>query len=59
MAKFWHPRESRTSAATAWAFYHHQHTAVVDALRDRDAGGGTETMREHRQTVSDNFLGWH
>jgi DNA-binding GntR family transcriptional regulator len=36
-----------------------EHTAIVDALRDRDPDEAAAAMRTHLQNVSDNLLGRH
>jgi DNA-binding FadR family transcriptional regulator len=53
----WGSLKRRTSSPERRSCYHAQHTAIVDALRDRDPGGAGEAMRTHLQNVADNLLG--
>jgi DNA-binding GntR family transcriptional regulator len=39
--------------------YHDEHTAIVEALCDRDPLGAGDSMRAHLQHVSDSLLGRH
>jgi DNA-binding FadR family transcriptional regulator len=55
----WGTLKRRTSSPERRAAYHAEHTAVVEALRDRDPAGAGEAMRTHLQNVSDNLLGRH
>jgi DNA-binding FadR family transcriptional regulator len=53
----WGSLKRRTSSPERRSCYHAQHTAIVDALRDRDPDGAGEAMRTHLQNVADNLLG--
>ena len=55
----WGTLKRRTSSPERRRCYHTEHTAVVDALRDRDPEGAATAMRTHLQNVSDNLLGRH
>lgn len=55
----WGTLKRRTSSPERRRCYHQEHTAIVDALRDRDPDGAGATMRSHLQNVSDNLLGRH
>ncbi len=55
----WGTLKRRTSSPERRRCYHAEHTAIVDALRDRDADGAGHAMRAHLQNVSDNLLGRH
>jgi DNA-binding FadR family transcriptional regulator len=55
----WGTLKRRTSSPERRRCYHTEHTAIVDALRDRDADGASHAMRAHLQNVSDNLLGRH
>ncbi|NMH95991.1 FadR family transcriptional regulator [Pseudonocardia sp. K10HN5] len=55
----WGSLKSRTSTPERRRCYHAEHTAIVDALRDRDPDGARDRMREHLAGVSDNLLGRH
>ena len=55
----WGTLKRRTSSPERRRGYHAEHTAVVDALRDRDPEGAGDAMRVHLQNVSDNLLGRH
>jgi DNA-binding FadR family transcriptional regulator len=37
--------------------YHPEHTAIVDALRDRDPDGAQVAMHRHLHNVADSLLG--
>lgn len=53
----WGSRKRRTSTPELRSCYHREHTAIVDALRDRDPAGAGEQMRIHLQHVTDTLLG--
>jgi DNA-binding FadR family transcriptional regulator len=53
----WGTLKRRTSSPERRRCYHSEHTAIVDALRDRDPEDAGEAMRRHLQNVSDNLLG--
>ncbi|HEY0814988.1 MAG TPA: FadR/GntR family transcriptional regulator [Pseudonocardia sp.] len=53
----WGTLKRRTSSPERRRCYHSQHTAIVEALRDRDPDDAGEAMRRHLQNVSDNLLG--
>ncbi|GAA4882235.1 FadR/GntR family transcriptional regulator [Pseudonocardia benzenivorans] len=53
----WGSLKRRTSSPERRRCYHEEHTAVVDALRDRDPDAAGAAMRAHLQHVSDNLLG--
>lgn len=55
----WGTLERRTSSPERRLCYHREHTAIVDALRDRDPAEADNAMRAHLQNVSDNLLGRH
>jgi DNA-binding FadR family transcriptional regulator len=55
----WGTLKRRTSSPERRACYHREHTAIVDALRDRDPDGAGQAMHTHLQNVSDNLLGRH
>ncbi len=55
----WGTLKRRTSNPERRRCYHREHTAIVDALRDRDPDGAGAAMRAHLQNVSDNLLGRH
>jgi Transcriptional regulators len=55
----WGTLKRRTSSPERRRCYHREHTAIVDALRDRDPDGAAQAMRSHLQNVSDNLLGRH
>lgn len=55
----WGTLKRRTSSPERRRCYHGEHTAVVDALRDRDPDGAATAMRTHLRNVSDNLLGRH
>jgi DNA-binding FadR family transcriptional regulator len=53
----WGSLKRRTSTPERRRCYHQQHTAIVDALCDRDPDGAAAAMRAHLETVTDNLLG--
>src|SRR4051794_40501731 len=53
----WGTLKRRTSSPERRRCYHREHTAIVDALRDRDPDGAAQAMRSHLQNVADNLLG--
>jgi DNA-binding FadR family transcriptional regulator len=55
----WGTLKRRTSSPERRHCYHREHTAIVDALRDRDPDSAGLAMRSHLQNVSDNLLGRH
>ena len=55
----WGTLKRRTSSPERRRCYHREHTAIVDALRDRDPDDAGAAMRQHLQNVSDNLLGRH
>lgn len=55
----WGSLKRRTSTPERMRAYHAEHTAVVEALRDRDPDGAQDAMRGHLQHVADNLLGRH
>jgi DNA-binding FadR family transcriptional regulator len=55
----WGTLKRRTSSPERRRCYHGEHTAIVDALRDRDPDDAGQAMRRHLQNVSDNLLGRH
>jgi DNA-binding FadR family transcriptional regulator len=55
----WGSLKRRTSSTERRRCYHAEHTAIVDALRDRDPDGAGDAMRTHLQNVADNLLGRH
>lgn len=55
----WGNLKRRTSTPEIRRCYHNEHTAIVEALRDRDPLGAGENMRLHLQHVSDSLLGRH
>jgi DNA-binding FadR family transcriptional regulator len=55
----WGTLKRRTSTPERRRCYHAEHTAIVDALRDRDPDGAGHAMRAHLQNVSENLLGRH
>jgi GntR family transcriptional regulator, uxu operon transcriptional repressor len=55
----WGTLKRRTSSPERRRCYHREHTAIVDALRDRDPDSAAQAMRSHLQNVSDNLLGRH
>jgi DNA-binding GntR family transcriptional regulator len=52
-------RKRRTSTPERRRCYHAEHTAIVDALRDRDPDGAQAAMRRHLHNVADNLLVRH
>jgi len=55
----WGSLKRRTSTPERRRCYHEEHTAIVDALRDRDPDGAAAAMRHHLEHVADNLLGRH
>ena len=55
----WGTLKRRTSTPERRRAYHEQHTAIVDALIDRDPEGAEAVMRAHLRNVSDDLLGRH
>jgi DNA-binding FadR family transcriptional regulator len=55
----WGSLKRRTSTPERRRCYHTEHTAIVDALRDRDPDGAHAAMRRHLHNVADNLLGRH
>jgi DNA-binding FadR family transcriptional regulator len=55
----WGTLKRRTSSPERRRCYHAEHTAIVDALRDRDPVAASDGMRSHLENVSDNLLGRH
>lgn len=55
----WGSLKRRTSRPERRRCYHAEHTAVVDALRDRDPDGAHRAMCAHLENVADNLLGRH
>ncbi|MEU7816569.1 FadR/GntR family transcriptional regulator [Pseudonocardia sp. NPDC049154] len=55
----WGTLKRRTSTPERRRCYHDEHTAIVDALCDRDPDAAEAEMRRHLQHVSDNLLGRH
>jgi DNA-binding FadR family transcriptional regulator len=55
----WGSLKRRTSTPERMRCYHAEHTAIVDALRDRDPDSAQDAMRGHLQHVADNLLGRH
>lgn len=55
----WGSLKRRTSTPERMRCYHAEHTAIVDALRDRDPDSAQAAMRGHLQHVADNLLGRH
>jgi DNA-binding FadR family transcriptional regulator len=53
----WGSLKRRTSSPARRSCYHREHTAIVEALRDRDPDGAHDRMRAHLENVSDNLLG--
>lgn len=53
----WGSLKRRTSSPERRRCYHAEHTAIVDALNDRDPQGAEEAMRTHLRSVADNLLG--
>ena len=55
----WGTLKRRTSTPDRRRCYHREHTAIVEALVDRDPNGAQENMRLHLQNVADGLLGRH
>jgi DNA-binding FadR family transcriptional regulator len=55
----WGSLKRRTSTPERRGYYHTEHTAIVDALRDRDPDGAQVAMHRHLHNVADNLLGRH
>jgi DNA-binding FadR family transcriptional regulator len=55
----WGSLKRRTSTPERMRCYHSEHTAIVEALRDRDPDGAQDAMRGHLRHVADNLLGRH
>ncbi|GAA2863199.1 FCD domain-containing protein [Pseudonocardia halophobica] len=55
----WGTLKRRTSTPELRRCYHEEHTAIVDALRDRDSRAAADAMRTHLEHVSDTLLGRH
>jgi DNA-binding FadR family transcriptional regulator len=55
----WGSLKRRTSTPERRACYHDQHTAIVEALLDRDPDAARDRMYDHLSSVSDNLLGRH
>ncbi|MEN3263637.1 FCD domain-containing protein, partial [Pseudonocardia sp.] len=55
----WGTLKRRTSTPERRRCYHREHTAIVEALLDRDPTGAQDNMRLHLQNVADNLLGRH
>jgi DNA-binding FadR family transcriptional regulator len=55
----WGTLKRRTSTPERRHAYHTEHTAIVDALRDRDPDAAATAMRHHLAHVSDTLLGRH
>jgi DNA-binding FadR family transcriptional regulator len=55
----WGTLKRRTSTPERRRCYHDEHTAIVDALRDRDPDGAQVAMHRHLHDVADNLLGRH
>jgi DNA-binding FadR family transcriptional regulator len=53
----WGTLKRRTSSPVRRRCYHEEHTAIVDALCDRDPEAAETEMRQHLEHVSDNLLG--
>jgi DNA-binding FadR family transcriptional regulator len=53
----WGTRKRRAFTPDRRACYHEEHTAIVDALRDRDPDSAQAEMRRHLIHVSNNLLG--
>lgn len=53
----WGNRKRQTSSAQRRRCYHEEHTAIVDALQQRDPEASEQAMRAHLRTVHDNLLG--
>jgi DNA-binding FadR family transcriptional regulator len=55
----WGSLKRRTSTPERRRCYHAEHTAIVEALSDRDPDGAQAAMRAHLVNVADNLLGRH
>ncbi|WP_344958853.1 FadR/GntR family transcriptional regulator [Actinomadura miaoliensis] len=55
----WGSLKRRTSTPERMRCYHDEHTAIVEALRDRDPESAQDAMRRHLENVADNLLGRH
>ncbi|MGY1663134.1 FadR/GntR family transcriptional regulator [Geodermatophilus sp. SYSU D00705] len=53
----WGSLKRRTSSPERRRCYHTEHTAIVEALCDRDPDGAETAMRDHLRHVADNLLG--
>jgi DNA-binding FadR family transcriptional regulator len=53
----WGSLKRRTSTPERRRCYHTEHTAIVEALCDRDPDGAETAMRDHLRHVADNLLG--
>jgi DNA-binding FadR family transcriptional regulator len=53
----WGSLKRRTSTPERRRCYHAEHTAIVEALCDRDPEGAETAMRTHLDNVADNLLG--
>lgn len=55
----WGGLKRRSSTPERRLDYHADHTAIVVALRERDADAARDRMREHLSRVSEHLLGGH
>jgi DNA-binding FadR family transcriptional regulator len=55
----WGSLKRRTSTPERRHCYHTEHTAIVEALHDRDPEEAQKAMQEHLRNVTDNLLGRH
>jgi DNA-binding FadR family transcriptional regulator len=55
----WGSLKLRTATPERIRHYHSEHTAIVEALRDRDPDSAQDAMRHHLEHVADNLLGRH
>ncbi|MEU1185370.1 FCD domain-containing protein [Streptomyces sp. NPDC005820] len=53
----WGSLKRRTSTPERLRCYHSEHTAIVEALRDRDPAGAQDAMHSHLRHVADSLLG--
>jgi DNA-binding FadR family transcriptional regulator len=53
----WGSLKRRTSTPERRSCYHDEHTAIVNALADRDPATADSAMRAHLRHVSDSLLG--
>ena len=53
----WGSLKRRTSTPERRRCYHAEHTAIVEALCDRDPEGAEKAMSTHLENVADNLLG--